>query len=306
MAFSTPFGRWETRWFFECKHYQEGVPPGQLNSKIAWADAERPDNLVFFISSYLSNNARIWLDGMRTQKAYRITIVEGPELKTELIKFPDLIERFFSVDRYDRLLADTKRHWNTYRITPSYEVLWELAQNLPSERLTLNELGFLFISLYKEYQYDFERDDYFGFCSPKVLEPYHNGLKEKSTKGSLADFMPYIDKYETLTSSGFFDDLEQYVPGCEGETKAPYQYCSLLLHPLKKAENWKKAHYLFIKIPSGEAFEFFCLEDSDFTTSCRYYHDINPDTVDELCLKPTIEFKPVLKKFALIFQNQTD
>ena len=30
-----------TRWFFECKHYTNGVPPEQLNSKIAWADGPR-------------------------------------------------------------------------------------------------------------------------------------------------------------------------------------------------------------------------------------------------------------------------
>jgi hypothetical protein len=303
LFFNTPFGSQETRWFFECKHFQDGVPPAQMNSKIAWADAEQPDNLVFFISSYLSNNARSWLESIRAQKAYRITIIEGPELKSELAKFPDLVERFFAVDRYDHLLADTKRHWNTYRITPSYEVLWELTQNLSGKRLTLNELGFLFVSLYKEYRYDFEKDDYFDGLEPKVLAPYYDSLQEKSITGTLEAFRPYVGKYEILTSSGFWDDLEQYVPDCEGETSAPYQYSSLLLHPLNKPEHWKKAHYLFFKIPSGAAFELFCLDDSEFTTACRFYPVISPATIDELCLTLGDDCRSVLKKFALIFQH---
>ena len=55
-------GAYPEEWFFECKRYENAVPPEKLNSKIAWADAENPQHLVFFISSYLSNNARTWIE----------------------------------------------------------------------------------------------------------------------------------------------------------------------------------------------------------------------------------------------------
>lgn len=51
----------EEKWFFECKHYKKGVPPEELNSKIAWADSEKPQHLVFMISSHLTNACRNWL-----------------------------------------------------------------------------------------------------------------------------------------------------------------------------------------------------------------------------------------------------
>ena len=85
----------DSKWFFECKHYTSGgVPPDELNSKIAWADAEQPDYLVLFISSYLTNGARAWLEKIIPQKHYIITIIEGEDLKNRLIKYPELIERY--------------------------------------------------------------------------------------------------------------------------------------------------------------------------------------------------------------------
>jgi HJR/Mrr/RecB family endonuclease len=44
----------EETWFFECKRYENGVPPEALNSKIVWADAERPKHLVFIMGIRIS------------------------------------------------------------------------------------------------------------------------------------------------------------------------------------------------------------------------------------------------------------
>lgn len=43
LSFDNPFSIQKTKWFFECKHYSAGVAPEELNSKIAWADAEKPN-----------------------------------------------------------------------------------------------------------------------------------------------------------------------------------------------------------------------------------------------------------------------
>lgn len=85
-SFSTMLRTKETKWFIECKHYKNnGVPPNELNSKIAWADAEQPDFLVFIVSSYLTNGARTWLEKMIPQKQYDISIIEGEDLKHRLV-----------------------------------------------------------------------------------------------------------------------------------------------------------------------------------------------------------------------------
>lgn len=71
--FINPIKKIETKWFFECKHYNSGgVPPNDINSKITWADAENPDYLVFVLSSYLTNGARTWLEKIESKKNIKL------------------------------------------------------------------------------------------------------------------------------------------------------------------------------------------------------------------------------------------
>ena len=70
-------GTYDEKWFFECKRYESGVPVEQLNSKIAWADAEKPKHLVFLVSSHLSNNSRAWLEKISQDKYYLVHLIEG-------------------------------------------------------------------------------------------------------------------------------------------------------------------------------------------------------------------------------------
>ncbi|KTS70912.1 hypothetical protein NS115_24560, partial [Paenibacillus jamilae] len=74
-------GTIEERWFFECKHYTNGVPVEQISTKIAWADAEGPNHFVLFTSSYLSNSSRQWLEKMQKGRPYKIHIIEGKIIK---------------------------------------------------------------------------------------------------------------------------------------------------------------------------------------------------------------------------------
>jgi hypothetical protein len=304
LSMETPLGQENRRYFFECKHYTGGVPPEQLNAKIAWADAERPDYLVLLISSYLTNNARTWLEQIRQQKSYQIRVIEGPELKNLLIRFPALIEEHFATDRYERLLLDAKRHRQTYNITPSYELLYALASHIDPARLTLNDLGFLFMSLYKDYEYHYERNDYYGDFDPKVFAPFYPLLRELATVTTITLFEPYHDNYSYLSGSGFWDDMERWDPGFEGESEADYQYNALHLNNRGPNDRWAVGHYLFFRIASGEAFEIFSIDDSEFSTGVRFYETVSPATIDDLCLAPSSEdFRQVLKKYALVFQR---
>ena len=144
LYFNNQLQQQKTKWFFECKRYVAGVNVDDLSSKIAWADAEKPDYLVFFVTSYLTTPTKSWLEKISKDKFYRIVILEGEELKNRLIEFPDLIESFFSVGRYEKLFADVKDHWFGYSVEPSFEILKLLAGHLNPDNLTINEIGFLF------------------------------------------------------------------------------------------------------------------------------------------------------------------
>ena len=136
----------QEKWFFESKCYKAGVPPEELNSKIAWADAEKPKHLVFFISSYLSNNARIWLEKIKSDKPYQIHLIEGKQLKQLLLKYPDIIAKYFS-SPHEKLLREAQRNWLIHQILPDIEALARLSFGLEPSRLSASELVFFWAAV---------------------------------------------------------------------------------------------------------------------------------------------------------------
>jgi hypothetical protein len=135
-------GTYDEKWFFECKRYEAGVPPEQMNSKFAWADADKPKHLVFLISSYLTNNARTWLDKIASDKAYKVHLVEGKQLKLFLLNFPDIVSRYF-VDEYEKLLLASRRSWLVHDVLPDLETISLLFANLDPNKLDISELAFI-------------------------------------------------------------------------------------------------------------------------------------------------------------------
>jgi hypothetical protein len=144
----------EEKWFFECKRYEAGVPPEQLNSKIAWADAEKPKHVVFFISSYLSNNARTWLEKISRDKPYFIHVIEGKSLKGLILKHPNIVTKYF-VSQYEKLLLDTRNNWLVHGVYPDVATLLVLLENLDFSKLSENEIGFFWsVAKLKESELD--------------------------------------------------------------------------------------------------------------------------------------------------------
>jgi len=93
------------KWFVECKRHSTGINVTDLDTKIAWANAERPKHLVFITSSYLTNNTRVWLEKIiDLQKPfYKIHCIEGKALKNFLIAFQEITAKYFG-DKYSKLL----------------------------------------------------------------------------------------------------------------------------------------------------------------------------------------------------------
>lgn len=135
-------GFYEERWFVECKLYSKGVPPEQINSKMSWADAEMPQHLAIMTSSYLTNNARVWLEKIEPQKTYRIHLVEGKKLKQLLLNFPELISKYFA-DEHIKLFQGAYSNWIVHNVPPSSEVLSAIHTTVDVTKLSVDELVFL-------------------------------------------------------------------------------------------------------------------------------------------------------------------
>ncbi len=299
LYFSNQLTHQKTKWFFECKRYTGGVPVEELTSKIAWADAEKPDYLVFFVTSYITTTAKNWLDKIRKDKFYKILIVEGEELKVRLIEFPDLVERFFETNRYQKLFADIKNHWFGYAVNPSYESLVELSSHLEPANLTINELGFLFVSMYKQYGYFEKRNDYYGDFDTEILSPFYQRLKELASLEKIALFAEFEDDFSHLGGSGVIDELEyaadvaNYIP----EIKEIYQYYTLHLNPGASREYWALGHYILFKLDNGDAYEIFSIENSEFKTAIQYHPNFEMFEMDRLTLKINANSEDAIRKY---------
>lgn len=292
--FSNPIETIKTKWFFECKHYTSGgVPPEHLNSKIAWADSEQPSFLVLFISSYITTPTRTWLENIKKNKSYKIIVIEGEELKERLVVFPDLIERFFAADRYEQLLLQIKSHKIKYNIEPSYELIKEITNNINISKLDLNDIGFLLISFHKNYHHFESRNDYYGDFTDEVLKPLFPKLTELSSTDNLESFEEYKNKFDYLGGLGCFEDAEN-----EENSEHTFQFYDLHLNNKQSEENWKIGYYLFLKTENNNSFELFSIDDSDFSTSSKYYPNFTNDSLKELAIDISLDFGDKILEYA--------
>lgn len=135
-------GKISEKWFFECKRYEKGLPPEKMDSKIAWANAEQPQHFTVILSSYLTNNARTWLDRTKQGKPYFIHIIEGKYLKKLLLNYPTIISSYFC-NQYEKLLMEVQKNWLILGIEPDLNTIAPLVKHLDFSMLSENELGFL-------------------------------------------------------------------------------------------------------------------------------------------------------------------
>lgn len=84
------------RYFFECKHYLEGVPPTAIESALSWASAERPDYLIIVSSNFLSNPCKDYIDDYKenNRPAFEIRTWENKVLEVFLSDMPDICAKW--------------------------------------------------------------------------------------------------------------------------------------------------------------------------------------------------------------------
>lgn len=139
-------GAHDELWFFECKCYEGGVSPDILHSKIAWADAERPKHLVFFVTSHITNPCRAWVRAISRDKFYSIHVLEGKQIKSLIARFPTLVRRYFSAGP-QILMRQAYHAWIHHNLVPEPWLLRTLADTLNLSYYSPGELAFLWASL---------------------------------------------------------------------------------------------------------------------------------------------------------------
>ncbi|WP_291138895.1 restriction endonuclease [Flavobacterium sp. UBA7663] len=279
--YSNPFTKIEQKWFFECKHYSAGVPPADLNSKIAWADAEQPNFLVFFISSYITTAARTWLEKISPQKNYKIILIEGPELKNRIVQYSDLVERYFSENHYEKLFKDIKDYKVKFNINPSYEVLKEIIENIDLDKLDIEDFGFIIFNFYDQYKAFEARNDHYGDFDGRIIMRVLAYLKKITINDKLTSFEEYKENYNELGGAGFLDEMywlddEEYEEEMENYD---FQYYDLHLNHKKDQEFWNVGKYVFV-IFEDSAFEIF----KDKETEIRVLKEFNPEKLTNISL----------------------
>lgn len=263
--FNNPVTPKETKFFFECKHYTTGgVPPEHLNSKIAWADAELPNTLVIFTSSYLTNNSRTWLEKLSPQKSYDIICIEGEELKERLVNYPELVERYFSQNRYEQMLKDIKDYKAKFAINPSFEFLKEIIENVDLTKLDLEDFGFILLNFYEQYKFFETRNDYYGDFNEKIVNRILDHLKTIVMNEELSTFQEYKNDYDELAGDGVFDEMWWLDNMDEDDdyTMKNLNFQFYVLHLNSKQEKGKLGFYLFV-IYQDVAFEVFKVEKTE-------------------------------------------
>lgn len=84
------------KWFVDCKHYTEGVPPDKIAGLLTWAAAERADVALILVSNYLSNSCKEYLKSyeLNNRPPFRIKYWERPRLQKLLEGREGFISRY--------------------------------------------------------------------------------------------------------------------------------------------------------------------------------------------------------------------
>lgn len=269
-------GMFEEKYFFECKKYENAVPPAELNSKIAWADAEKPQHLVFMISSYLSNNARTWLEKIEIDKSYKIHVIEGAILSKILLQHEELVSKYFILDKYINLLDETIDKWVLHNLTPNFYTYYYLLENLDKTSLSIKQIVFLYTSYFVHYSRleEIENENYHGIDISKDLTELAEILKNNRTDN---DSVLLLEKdIDTLSSGGCLslnrDDVNEF----------KYDFISSEIRINSKTKgNYKLGYYLFKRINKTDCIEILLYHNSNLEFKIRYIDQYSFDDYKE-------------------------
>lgn len=251
---NNPLVDFHERWFFECKFFSEGVPPEKLYSKIAWADAERPNHYVFFIKPYLTNQSNEWLEKIKQQKNYLIHVVEEKMLKELIYKYPSLIEKYF-LTKNMKLLKSVKEMWLIHDSIPDIKLIEYMVNDINYRNFTNSDIVFLILSSrLRDEELDEWHDENYFFS----MEPLCELSIERSSKSRnplLLELIEHI-KFEKIHYQAYMYDLER-------------PFVKELLGIIRNGSN--KGLYCFGINHNGDGLEYYLDANSDFNAEIRCF-----------------------------------
>jgi hypothetical protein len=119
-------------WFVDCKHHKKGVPPGEMQNLLTWAEAERPHTALIVASGFLSNPAKDYLEKyVRNRKPpFRIKYWERPQLEKLVANKRSLLWDYGLAETKTRPIKEILKWENEFCDVIWYDRKGVLLQNL--------------------------------------------------------------------------------------------------------------------------------------------------------------------------------
>ena len=255
------------KWFFECKRYTSGVPVSELQSKIAWADAEKPDHILFFISSYLSNSTKEWITKIAPTKSYKIHILDGKNIEKLLINYPNLIRRFFTNNHLIDLIESAKKNWVTFNFLADFLTIFQILESdAPISTWSEDDICFLLCCYYFSYDYiKISKDYLYDFDDFKITIFENELIKNYNTNENIFKF---DKKYHSIADSGIVYSKDDEKKDFNAILYQEDQKNHLSLYLIKRLKNNK---FLEINIEQNTSINAkYNIIDEDL----KYYHSV--------------------------------
>ncbi|MBU8729144.1 restriction endonuclease [Cytobacillus oceanisediminis] len=131
-------------WHFECKNHSKGIGAAEIHDKIGWAFVNKPDKLIFLVSTYLTPDAKDYVNKAKEQFK-SIYFIEGIELKKILLSKPILVEKYFINEKRKLLINSIRDFSATGVIADKHRLEIILSDEHICESYELHELLFLLL-----------------------------------------------------------------------------------------------------------------------------------------------------------------
>lgn len=127
-------------WFVDCKHYKKGVPPGDVQNLLAWAEAERPHTALIVASGFLSNPAKDYLEKYQRNRTppFRIKYWERPQLEKLAANKHSLVWEYGLLATRTRPIPEILEWEQEFHDVIWYDRKLMLMQNLKLGKQTIN------------------------------------------------------------------------------------------------------------------------------------------------------------------------
>lgn len=178
-------------WFVQCKHYVHGVPPEKLQGALSWATAERPAVLLFVVSNFLSNPAKMYLEEYErnNRPPFRLRLWERKDLERLLSSHPSLLRKY-QLNPMDPTLTAHPAHLQ-YMLNPRLNTLDYFLGELDGFDPTMRD--------------DVFSSAFYSIINPRYRRPKHQREKIAELLLDPVDYPAFCSKCRELAKRALSD-----------------------------------------------------------------------------------------------------